>query len=143
MSVLSRCRTAYVSNQKSQFDSVLFRVFNVHRIDDVWQVKLDPEFAKSENGRSMVLDEALEGARLGGQVHPRGCRCVGCDSRRVHHIAGRCIGSATAGRSVDQNLHSGTTFRCCVMLGATQLGLKRLWIRSPSLRERNAYRHCV
>lgn len=44
-------------------DSVSFRVIQVSHIDDVWQVKLDPESAKSDNGRSMVLDEALEGAR--------------------------------------------------------------------------------
>lgn len=57
-------------------DSVLFRVFNVHRIDDVWQVKLDPEFAKSENGRSMVLDEALEGARAWWPGPPKGAADV-------------------------------------------------------------------
>ena len=57
-------------------DSVSFRVLQVNRIDDVWQVKLDPESAKSDNGRGMVLDEALEGARAWWPGPPKGAADV-------------------------------------------------------------------
>jgi len=57
-------------------DSVSFRVLQVNRLDDVWQVKLDPESAKSDNGRSMVLDEALEGARAWWPGPPKGAADV-------------------------------------------------------------------
>lgn len=53
--------------------SLSFKVVSTKRIDDVWQVELDPESASADNGkRNIVLDEALEGARAWWAGPPKG-----------------------------------------------------------------------
>ena len=53
--------------------SLSFRVVSAKRIDDIWQIELDPESASADNGkRNIVLDEALEGARAWWAGPPKG-----------------------------------------------------------------------
>ena len=82
----------------------------MNRIDDVWQVKLGLEFAKSDKGCSLVQDETLEEVRAW---------CPDPLKRAADVLAmiskeSTILVSATAAYSVDQNFYSGAA--CCLAI---------------------------
>jgi hypothetical protein len=54
-------------------ESLSFKLKTARQIDNVWHVELDPETASASNGkRNVVLDEALEGAKVWWSGPPKG-----------------------------------------------------------------------
>lgn len=81
----------------------------MNRIDDVWQVKLGLEFAKSDKGCSLVQDETLEEVRA---WCPDPLKRAADVLAMISEESTILLWSATAAYSVDQNFYSGAA--CCL-----------------------------